>query len=85
MMWTPRSFLKHTNPNHSVRIFPSHRKLIFDSSGSELNPESYRDGAVVTGFSQAQGKPNRRPLRFVVTKDRDGNKRFSRPGLFPTT
>ena len=62
-------------------LFTKHRKKIYSPEGEVLSPEDYEVGVTVEGFSNATGKPNRKPLEFTVTRSATGKAHFTRRGL----
>ena len=62
-------------------LFSKHRSVIYEKDGTRLLPDAYEPHFTVYGFSNPRGKPNRRPVAFMVTTGPDGKKRFTLKGL----
>ena len=63
-------------------LFTKHRDKIYADNGEAIVPTDLEVGERVDGFSNVQGKPNRKPQTFEVTQGLGGKKRFTLKGLF---
>jgi hypothetical protein len=62
-------------------LFTKHRAVVYQSDGAPISSDDIATGKRVLGFSNARGKPSRKPLEFEVTEDRAGKKRFTLRGM----